>query len=77
MIPGPSGWCVCDEAGTDQCTACRRSWQWDDGTALDYDEFHDWAGKEPDNKERCARLVSGGWAGRGCHYEYKYICKVG
>ena len=77
LIPGPTGPCNCQTAGTSACTACRRSWVWSDGTIFDYDEFHDWAPYEPHLHQRCARLNLYGWAGRRCDFNYSYICKIG
>ena len=77
FVYGPSGPCNCDSPETDTCTACRRSWVWEDGSVFDYDEFHDWGGREPQGVDECARLRSFGWLGTECQWLYNYICKLG
>ena len=77
LIPGPTGPCNCQTAGTSACTACRRSWVWSDGTILDYDAFHAWFSADPESDQRCARLSDFVWIGTVCRYRYSFICKIG
>ena len=65
--------CTCRGFGTASCEACRASWSWDDGTAMNW---WNWQQEEP-NEFACGRLSSDGWAENDCAEELRYICQRG
>ena len=65
--------CNCDGASFAACEACRASWSWYDGTAMNW---WNWQQEEP-NEFACGRLSSDGWAENDCAEELRYICQRG
>ena len=65
--------CSCSQAMVVDCTACRASWSWTDGTAM---SWWNWVPREPGTSQ-CGRLVADGWAEYACDSSYRFICERG